>query len=308
MWRFVARRLLFAVPTLLVIVTLAFLLLRLAPGGPFDGDKPMMPEIRRSIEAQYHLNEPLWQQYARYIASLARGDLGPSFQYRNTSVNELVAQGLPVDAAIGALALLLALLIGGVAGSLAALRRGSWVDYTCMSLAALGKSLPVMVIAPLLILLFANTLRWLPAGDYVSGSWRHLLLPVVALSLPYMASIARLLRGGLLESLASPFVRTAVAKGLPPTTVFFRHALRPALQPVVAFLGPAFAGVITGSIIIESVFGLPGIGRQLTIGALNRDYTVVMGVTVLYGALIIAFNLCADLLNAWLDPRLRVQQ
>jgi oligopeptide transport system permease protein len=306
MGRFLLRRLLFALPTLLVIVTLAFALLRLTPGGPFDTDRPMLPEIRHSLEAHYHLDEPAWRQYLRYLASLAHGDLGPSFQYRNTRVNELVAQGLPVDATIGCAALLLALLAGGVLGAQAALHRGSWRDYLCMSLAALGKSLPVMVSAPLLILLFANTLHWLPAGDWESGSWRHLLLPVLALSLPYVASVARLLRASLAESLASPYVRTAIAKGLPPRTVLLRHALRPALQPLIALLGPAFAGVITGSIVIESVFGLPGIGRQLIVGALNRDYTVVMGITVLYGVLIVLFNLLADLCNAWLDPRLRV--
>jgi oligopeptide transport system permease protein len=308
MWRFLYRRLLFAVPTLLVIVTLAFTLLRLTPGGPFDGERPMLPEIRRSLEAHYHLDQPVVQQYFSYLRGLARADLGPSFQYRNTSVNELVAQGLPVDAAIGCAALLLALLSGGLLGTQAALHRGTWRDYLCMSLAALGKSLPVMVIAPVLILLFANTLHWLPAGDWVSGSWRHMLLPVIALAFPYSASVARLLRGSLIESLASPYVRTAIAKGLPARTVLLRHALRPALQPIIAFLGPAFAGVITGSIVIESVFGLPGIGRQLITGALNRDYTVVMGITVLYGALIVLFNLLADLVAAWLDPRLRVQQ
>jgi oligopeptide transport system permease protein len=296
----------FALPTLLVIVTLAFSLLRLTPGGPFDSERPMLPEIRRSLEAQYHLDEPAWQQYLRYLGSLSRLDLGPSFQYRNTRVNELVSQGLPVDAIIGCGALLLALMVGALLGIQAATHRGSWRDYLCMSLAALGKSLPVMVIAPLLILLFANTLHWLPAGDWVGGSWRHMLLPIVALAFPYMASVARLLRGSLVESLASPFVRTALAKGLAPRTVLLRHALRPALQPVITFLGPAFAGVITGSIVIETVFGLPGIGRQLIVGALNRDYTVVMGITVLYGALIVLFNLAADLLNAWLDPRLRV--
>jgi oligopeptide transport system permease protein len=300
------RRLLFALPTLLVIVTLAFTLLRLTPGGPFDGDKPMMPEIRRSIEARYHLDEPVWQQYLRYVGNLARGDLGPSFQYRNTSVNELIAQGMPVDLTIGCAALLLALLVGGSFGVIAALRRNTWVDYLSMSLALLGISLPVLVIAPLLILVFAVKLQWLPAGDWVTGSWRHMVLPVTALAWPFTAYIARLMRGSMIEALASPFIRTAEAKGLPLRTIVLRHALRPALLPVVAYLGPAFAGVITGSIIIETVFGLPGIGRQFITGALNRDYTVVMGVTVLYGALIIVFNLLADLCHAWLDPRLRV--
>jgi oligopeptide transport system permease protein len=303
--RYLLQRLLVAVPTLLIIATVAFVLLRLTPGGPFDGDRPMIPEIRQSIEARYHLDESLGRQYLRYLGDLARGDLGPSFQYRNTSVNELIAQGLPVDIAVGSLALLVALLVGGTLGVLAALHRNSWLDRVATSLAVLGISVPVFVIAPLLILVFAVGLHWLPAGDWVSGSWRHLVLPVVALACPYTAYIARMLRGSMIDVLQSPFILTAQAKGLSSARVVLRHALRPALLPVVAFLGPAFAGVITGSIVIETVFGLPGIGRHFVTGALNRDYTVVMGVTVLYGALIIAFNLLTDLCQAWLDPRIR---
>ena len=304
---YLLRRLLIAVPTLLVIATLAFVLLRATPGGPFDGDKPMMPEIRRSIEARYHLDEPLWQQYLRYLGDLAQGDLGPSFQYRNTSVNELIAQGIPVDIIIGGSALLLALLGGGALGMLAALKRNSWLDHLGMSIAVLGISVPVFVIAPLLILVFAIRLQWLPPGDWVAGSWRHALLPVLALACPYLAYIARLMRASTIEVLASPWMLAARARGLSTHSILLRHALRPALLPVVAFLGPAFAGVITGSIVIETVFGLPGIGRHFITGALNRDYTVVMGVTVLYGALIIAFNLLADLCQAWLDPRVRLK-
>jgi len=304
---YLLRRLLIAVPTLLVIATLAFVLLRATPGGPFDGDKPMMPEIRRSIEARYHLDDPLWQQYLRYLGDLAQGDLGPSFQYRNTSVNELIAQGIPVDIIIGGSALLLALLGGGALGMLAALKRNSWLDHLGMSIAVLGISVPVFVIAPLLILVFAIRLQWLPPGDWVAGSWRHALLPVLALACPYLAYIARLMRASTIEVLASPWMLAARARGLSTHSILLRHALRPALLPVVAFLGPAFAGVITGSIVIETVFGLPGIGRHFITGALNRDYTVVMGVTVLYGALIIAFNLLADLCQAWLDPRVRLK-
>lgn len=304
---FLLRRLLIAIPTLLIIATLAFVLLRVTPGGPFDGDKPMLPEIRRSIEARYHLDEPLWQQYLRYLGDLARGDLGPSFQYRNTSVNELIAQGMPVDIAIGGSALLLALLAGTAIGMLAAVKRNTWLDHLGMAIAVLGISVPVFVIAPLLILVFAIQLRWLPPGDWVTGSWRHMLLPVIALAFPYTAYIARLMRASTLEVLASPWILAARAKGLPMRAIVLKHALRPALLPVIAFLGPAFAGVITGSIVIETVFGLPGIGRYFITGALNRDYTVVMGVTVLYGALIIVFNLLADLCQAWLDPRVRLR-
>ena len=307
MTRFLLRRLLTAIPTLLVIATLAFVLLHLTPGGPFDSDKVLVPQIQHAIEARFHLDEPVWRQYLRYLADLAHGDLGPSFQYRNTSVNELIAQGLPVDAAIGGSAMLIALLAGGGIGLLAATRPGSWRDQLPMGLAMLGISLPVFVTAPLLILLFAIRLHWLPAGDWVAGSWRHLLLPSLALALPYTAYIARIVRAAALDALGQPWMRTAQAKGLPTHTIVLRHALRPTLVPLVSFLGPALAGVLTGSIVIEQVFGLPGIGRFFVTGALNRDYTVVTGITVLYGALIIGLNLLVDLCYAWLDPRVRTR-
>ena len=307
MGRFLLRRLGTALPTLLVIATLAFLLLHLTPGGPFDSDKVLVPQIQHAIEARYHLDEPLWRQYLRYLGALAHGDFGPSFQYRNTSVNELIAQGLPVDAAIGTAAMLIALLLGGGAGLVAAARPGSWRDRLPMGLAMLGISIPVFVTAPLLILVFAMRLHWLPAGDWVAGSWRHLLLPALALALPYTAYIARIVRAAAIEALAQPYMRTAVAKGLPTRIIVLRHALRPTLMPLVSFLGPALAGVLTGSIVVEQVFGLPGIGRLFVTGALNRDYTVVTGITVLYGALIIGFNLLVDLCYAWLDPRVRVR-
>ncbi|HTY93902.1 MAG TPA: oligopeptide ABC transporter permease OppB [Steroidobacteraceae bacterium] len=306
MLRFLLNRLLTAIPTLLIIATLAFALLHATPGGPFDSAKRMPPAIQASIEARYHLDEPLWRQYARYLGDLAHGDLGPSFQYRDTSVNSLIRQGLPVDATIGVCALLLALLAGGASGILAALHRNGARDHALMFVASLGISLPTFVIGPLLILVFAVQLHWLPSGDWVAGSIGHLILPVVALALPYTAYIARMVRGAAIEVFASPFIRTARAKGLPRHTVILRHALRPILTPLVSFLGPAFAGVLTGSIVIESVFGLPGIGRYFVTGAVNRDYTLVVGITILYGVLIIAFNLLADLCYAWLDPRVRL--
>jgi oligopeptide transport system permease protein len=306
MLRYVLRRLLWALPTLLVIATIAFCLLHAAPGGPFASDKRMLPEIQRAIESRYHLDEPLWRQYLRYLGALVRGDLGPSFQYRNTSVNDIIAQGLPVDATIGLCAMALALLVGGAIGLNAALHRGSRLDYGSMAVALVGISVPVFVTAPLLILICAVALHWLPAGDWVRGSLSHLLLPVITLALPYTAYIARLMRGSALEVLASPFMLTARAKGLPARLIVLRHALRPTLTPLVSFLGPAIAGLITGSIVVESVFGLPGIGRYFITGALNRDYTLVMGITVLYGALIIAFNLLADLCYGWIDPRVRL--
>jgi oligopeptide transport system permease protein len=306
MLQYLLRRLLYAVPTMLVIVTLAFALLHAAPGGPFDAEKAMMPEIKASIEASYHLDESIPRQYVRYLGRLLHGDLGPSFQYRDTSVNKLIAQGLPIDLTIGGLALLLALLVGMPIGVLAAVRRDSLWDRFSTAVALLGISVPVYVTAPLLVLLFAVTLHWLPAGDWGEGAWRNLVLPVIALSLPYMAYVARLLRASLIEVLQAPYIRTARAKGLPWHLVILRHALKPALLPLVSFLGPAAVGVLTGSIVIETTFGLPGIGRFFVDGAFNRDYTLVMGVTVLYGGLIVLANLLADLCYAWLDPRVRL--
>jgi oligopeptide transport system permease protein len=305
--RFLARRLLTAIPTLLVVATLAFMLLHLTPGGPFDSDHVLDPKIQHAIEARYHLDEPVWTQYLRYLGALLHGDLGPSFQYRNTSVNELIAQGLPVSAAIGGLGLLLALLVGCTTGLIAATRPGAWRDQLPMGIAMLGISVPVFVTAPLLILVFAMRLHWLPAGDWVAGSWRHVLLPAVALALPYTAYISRIVRSAAIEALNQPFIRTARAKGLPVREIVLRHALRPTLLPLVSFLGPAIAGVLTGSIVVEQVFGLPGIGRLFVTGALNRDYTVVTGITMLYGALIIVLNLLVDLCYAWLDPRVRAR-
>lgn len=308
MLRYLLRRLPGGLGTLLVIATLAFAMLHSVPGGPFDSEKPMLPEIREAMLAKYHLDEPLWRQYLRYLSDLAHGDLGPSFQYRGTTVNEIIAQGFPVDVTIGLSALLIALLAGSAIGLYAALYHNTRRDHALMALAVVGISVPLFVIAPILILVFAIELRWLPPGGWVSGSLPHLVLPALALALPYTAYIARLMRASTLEVLASPFIRTARAKGLPLHTIMLRHALRPTLLPIVSFLGPAIAGVITGSIIIETVFALPGIGRYFTVGALNHDYTLVMGITILYGALIIVCNLLVDLSYALLDPRVRTQR
>jgi oligopeptide transport system permease protein len=307
MGAFLLRRLLTAIPTLLLIATLAFLLLHLTPGGPFDSGRVLLPQIEHAIEARFHLDEPVWQQYLRYLGDLAHGDLGPSYVYRNTSVNEIIAQGLPVDLAIGGCALLIALLTGGTIGLWAALHPGTWREHLPMTLAVLGISLPTFVAGPLLILVFAMRLHWLPSGDWVAGSWRHLLLPSLALALPYTAYIARLSRASALETLGSPYIRAARARGLSERAVLLHHALRPTLLPVVSFLGPAIAGLLTGSIVVEQVFGLPGIGRFFVTGALDRDYTLVMGLTLLYGALIVLCNLAVDLCYAWLDPRVRVR-
>jgi oligopeptide transport system permease protein len=303
--RYTIARVLGAIPTLLVIITLAFLLLHAAPGGPFDAQKNIPPAIKANIERMYHLDEPLYRQYLRYLGSIARGDFGPSYQYRDTTVNEIIRQGFPIDAEIGGLAIIGSLLIGMPIGIIAALRRNTILDYVPMGLSMVGISLPVFVVAPILILIFAVDLHWLPAGSWVADSPSHVILPAAALAAPYIAYVARLMRGSMVEVLNSPFILMARAKGIPRYLLILRHAMKPALMPLVSFLGPAVAGVITGSIVIETIFGLPGIGRAFVDGALNRDYTLVLGVTILYGALIVAFNLAADLSYSVLDPRVR---
>jgi oligopeptide transport system permease protein len=306
MIRFLLRRLLGAIPTLLIIITLSFFMLRAAPGGPFTTQRALPPQVKANLEHMYHLDEPLWEQYGRYLGNILRGNFGPSFVYRGTSVNELIAQGLPVDATIGGLALALAMLIGIPLGIIAALRQNSAWDYVPMAGAMIGISVPNFVVAPLLILLLAVGAHWLPAGGWGNGHPWYLVLPVVSLGLPLIAYMARLMRGSMVEVLNSPYIRTARAKGLPERTVILRHALKPAMMPLISFLGPATVATLTGSIVIEQIFGLPGIGRFFVNGALNRDYTLVMGVTILYGMLIIAFNLIADVLYGVLDPRSRL--
>ena len=305
MLSYALRRILGVIPTLFVIVTLSFFVIRLAPGGPFDEEQALPPEIKANLEAAYGLDKPLTEQYLRYLSGLVRGDFGPSFKFKDFSVTELIAQGLPISLLLGLSAVLLALLVGIPLGTLAALRQNSPTDYGIMGVAVLGIALPSFVTGPLFALIFGLYLRWLPVAGWETGQLRYLVLPVITLALPVIAYIARLTRGSALEVLASPYIRTARAKGLPLRVIMLRHALRPPLLPVVSFLGPAIAGVITGSIVIETVFALPGIGRYFTTGALNRDYTLVMGITILYGALIIACNLLVDLAYALLDPRVR---
>ncbi len=303
--RFTLQRLLGAIPTLLILIVIAFALIRVAPGGPFDSEKQLPPEIEANLRAAYHLDEPLAQQLGRYVWNLMHGDFGPSFQYRDFTVTELIGAGFPVSLRLGALAMGVALLFGVLAGTLAALRQNRMLDYTVMTAAMTGISIPNFVMAPLLVLVFAVWLRWLPAGGLGQGAAGNLVLPVIALALPQVAYIARLTRGSMIEVLRSPFIRTARAQGLPMRTVIVRHALRPALLPLVSYLGPALAAIITGSVVIEQIFSIPGLGRFFVQGALNRDYTLVMGVVVFYGTLIIALNFVVDLAYGWLDPRLR---
>lgn len=302
--RFLLTRLALSLLTFWVIVSAVFFLLRLAPGGPFDGERRLPPEVEQNLRAAYHLDEPLAVQYGRYLGMLARGDLGPSFRQKDFSVNALVSSGAPVSLAVGALALLLAVAGGVAIGVRAGLTPGSPADRALMGLANLGLALPSIVVAPVAVLVFAVLLRWLPAGGI--GSPAHFVLPPLTLALPFLAAIARLTRGSVAETLTEPHVRTALAKGVPRGRLLRRHVLPIAALPVVSFLGPAAAALLTGSVVVEQVFDLPGIGRYFVQGALNRDYTLVMGVVVVYAALILLFNLLVDLAYARLDPRIRL--
>lgn len=294
-----------AIPTLFAIVTVAFLLMRLAPGGPFDEEQALLPEVRRNLEAAYGLDRPLFEQYVAYVGGVVRGDFGPSFRYKDQRVSELIAAGLRVSAELGVWAIALALLVGIPCGALAALHRGRWLDRSMMAFALTGIVLPAFVVAPLLALLFGVHLHWLPVAGWDDAAPAYRVLPVVTLALPLIAYVARLMRGSVLEVLNAPFVRTARAKGLSTSVVLVRHVLPPALLPVISYLGPATAGVLTGSLVIEQVFALPGVGRYFVQGAINRDYTLVMGVVICYATLIVALNIVVDLLYGVLDPRLR---
>jgi oligopeptide transport system permease protein len=307
MLRYFLTRLAGAVPTLFVIVTITFFLIRAAPGGPFDQEQALPPEIMANLESAYGLDQPVLTQYFRYVRALLHGDFGPSFKYKDFSVTDLIGQGFPVTLELGSVALGLALLLGVPIGTFAALHHNRAADYATMSLAVVGVAIPSFVVLPFLGLLFGIYLHWLPVAGWEPGSIRHLVLPVVALALPPLSVIARLVRASMLEVLRSHYIRTAVAKGLPLRTVILRHALRPALLPVASYLAPAIASVMTGSLVVESIAGLPGIGRYMVQGALNRDYTLVMGMVIIYSTLLIVMGLVVDLLYAWLDPRVRLE-
>ena len=305
MLSYALRRIAGFVPTLLVVITASFFVMRLAPGGPFDQEQALPPAVRANLERLYGLDEPLTLQYAHYLRALVHGDFGPSLRQRDFTVGDLIAQGLPLSATLGIAALLLALLVGIPAGIVAALRRGRPADYCLNAFAALALALPSFVTGPLLALVFGLYLRWLPVGGWQPGAPRYLALPALTLALPVAANVARLTRASLLEVLGAPYVRSARARGLGAARVLWGHALRPALTPVVSYLGPAVAFVVTGSLVIETVFGLPGSGRYLVQGAIDRDYPLVMGMIVVYGALTLSLNLVADLLHGWLDPGVR---
>ncbi len=303
MLAYAIRRLLGAVPLLFFIITAAFFMMRVAPGGPFDQERTLEPSVMANLNATFGLDLPLWQQYARYLGNLVQGDMGPSFVYRDFDVQEILGAGLPVSIQLGGMALALALLVGATLGSIAALRQNSWVDYAVIATATFGITIPNFVVAPVLSLIFAVWLGWLPAIGW--GSWQQMVLPVIALALPQVAVVARLIRGAMIEALRSDHVRTARAYGLPTRMIVIKHALRAASLPAVSYIGPAAAALLTGSIVIEQIFGIPGIGRYFVQGALNRDYTLVMGTVIIVAIFVVIFNLIVDLLYALLDPRVR---
>ncbi|MEM7567946.1 MAG: oligopeptide ABC transporter permease OppB [Pseudomonadota bacterium] len=307
MLRYVVRRLLTAIPTLFAIITIAFFLIRVAPGGPFDSDRPLEETVRANLNAAFGLDLPLWQQYFLYLGNLFQGDLGPSFIYRDLSVRELIAAGLPISIQLGGLALILAVIVGVILGTIAAVRQNQAADYAVTATATFGVTVPNFVVGPILSLVFGVMLGILPAGGWDGGAWDHMLLPVVTLALPQIAVVARLTRASLIEQLRAHHVRTARAYGLPARSVVVTHALRSALLPVVSYLGPAAAALLTGSIIVETIFSVPGVGRYFVQGALNRDYTLVMGTVVLIATFVVLFNLVVDLIYAWLDPRVRYE-
>lgn len=305
MLRFALLRLLWAIPTLLLVIVVAFLMVHAAPGGPFDAERALPPEIEANIARAYHLDEALPQQFARYLGGVLRGDFGPSYRYRDYSVSELIGNAIPVSMKLGALAMALAVLVGISLGTLAALRQNSALDRLMMGLAMTGISIPVFVVAPLFILFFAVKLQWLPASWSGSTSAWRLLLPVVALALPQIAYIARLTRASMIEVLGSDFIRTARAQGLGTAAIIRYHAMKPAMLPVLSYMGPAVAAILTGSVVVEEIFGIPGVGQFFVRGALNRDYTLVLGIVIFYAALVILLNLIVDVLYGFLDPRIR---
>ena len=302
---YAVRRILSAIPTLFVVIVISFFMIRLAPGGPFDLERTLPPEIERSLRHAYNLDQPLMAQFGDYLTNIAQGDFGPSFKYADHSVMELIMTGLPVSLRIGLSAIVLAFLVGIGMGAIAAQRQNTWLDHAIMATAMTGIAVPNFVMAPLLTLVFGVYLGLLPVGGYGGGDIRNLILPIIAVALPQVAYIARLARASMIEVLRANFIRTARAKGIGERLVLTRHALKGALLPVVSYMGPAAANTITGSMVIEQIFGIPGIGRYFVQGALNRDYTLVLGVVVFFAVVIVIFNLIVDLVYGLLDPKVR---
>jgi oligopeptide transport system permease protein len=305
MLRYVLRRFLTAIPTLFVIVTISFFLMRVAPGGPFIQEKGLNPVIKANLERVFHLDQPLWKQYLLYLNNLIHGDFGPSYNLPDFTVAELFAAGLPISIQLGGTALVLALLLGGILGITAALYQNKPADYAVIATATAGSTIPTFVIAPLFQLFFALTLKWFPVGGWGDGALINKVGPVLTLMLPQLAIVARLMRGSMIESLRSHHIRTARALGLSDYSVVIKHALRGALLPIISYAGPAAAALLTGSIIVETIFAIPGVGRYFVEAALNRDYTLVMGTVVVIAMFTIVFNLIVDILYAVVDPRVR---
>ncbi|MDH5797275.1 MAG: oligopeptide ABC transporter permease OppB [Paracoccaceae bacterium] len=306
MLRFITRRLLVAIPTLLILIVICFLLMEAAPGGPFNSEKPLPAQVLANIEAKYGLDKSLPERMVVYVKGiLFNFDFGPSFKYKDRSVNDIISHGFPITLTYGFISFLVATSVGVALGALAAIRHNSILDYIAVGVTFSAQSLPNFVMAPILIIVFTWQLGWLPGGGWNGGQWQYLVMPVIALSTSYMASIARITRASMLEVLHSNFIRTARAKGLPDSTIIWRHAMKPALMPVVSYLGPAFVSMITGSVIIDMYFSTGGIGQSYVNSALSRDYSVMLGVTILYGTLTILFNLVVDVAYAWLDPKIR---
>jgi oligopeptide transport system permease protein len=306
MLSFIFRRFLSAIPTLFIIITLSFFLIRLAPGGPFDLERPLEAKVMENLNRIYQLDKPLFEQYLLYLGAVVRGDFGPSFILRDFSVAELFARGLPISMTLGALALSFAIIVGGTLGSIAALRQNSTIDYLVTGMGALGLTIPNFVVAPIFQIVFGLALAWLPVAGWANGNLRNLVMPVLVLSLPQIAVVARMTRAAMIENLRSNHIRTLRSLGL-PTRVIVAHALRGAALPVVSYLGPAAAALLTGSVVVETIFGLPGIGRYFVEGALNRDYTLVMGTVVVVAVFVLLFNLVIDILYALIDPRIRYE-
>ncbi|ENM3811745.1 MULTISPECIES: oligopeptide ABC transporter permease OppB [Vibrio] len=305
MLKFIAKRIFEAIPTMLVLITISFFLMRYAPGNPFSSERPLPPEVMANINAKYGLDKPVSEQYLTYLTNIVQGDFGPSFKYKDYTVNELIASALPVSVKIGLAAFVFTVIMGVTVGTIAALKQNTWIDYTIMSTAMLGVVMPSFVLAPVLIYIFAIQFSLFPAGGWQGGGFEYMALPVLGMSLLYVATFARITRGSMIETLNSNFIRTARAKGLSYGYIVVKHALKPALLPVVSYMGPAFVGIITGSVVIETIFGLPGIGKLFVNAAFNRDYSLVMGVTILIGFLFILFNAIVDILLAYIDPKIR---
>lgn len=309
MGKFIIRRLLSLIPTMFLIVTASFFIIRLAPGGPFSSERKVTPEVLANLEHKYHLDESLGKQYLEYMGDMLHGDLGPSFKNKDYTVNQLIAASMPNSLMLGLTALIIAVVFGITIGLLSALRQNSWIDYTGMSIASIGLSIPLFVVGPLAVLIFAMKLKWLPTSGWITGrgGLKTLIMPAFTLALPYFSSIARLTRASVLEVLHSDYIRTARAKGLKDSVIMLRHVLKGSLLPVVSYLGPAFAGIVTGSIVIEQIFLVPGIGNFFVKSALNRDYMLILGTVIVYSTILVLMNFIVDILYGLLDPRISYQ-